>query len=154
MLDCIFCKIVARQEKSYTFWEDDKHIAFLSIFPNTQGTSVVIPKQHYPSYAFDLPDQVLTELIIATKNVAKHLDECFQDVGRTAMVLEGFGVNHVHAKLYPMHGTAEMGEWKPIKSNVDKYFHTYEGYISSHDFQNITPKELDDTFQKLHRNPI
>src|ERR1700693_4510408 len=98
MKDCIFCKIANGTEKSYTFWEDDKHIAFLSIFPNTQGTTVVIPKQHYPSYAFDLPDQVLSELVIAAKKVAKHIDRSFHDVGRTAMVLEGFGIDHVHAK--------------------------------------------------------
>lgn len=48
------------------------------------------------------------------------------------MVFEGFGVDHVHAKLYPMHGT-KMEKWKPIESAQEKYFTKYEGYISSHD---------------------
>jgi histidine triad (HIT) family protein len=143
MEDCIFCKIVERKEKSYIFWEDDKHIAFLSIFPNTLGTTVVIPKKHYSSYAFDLADEVLQELVIATKKVARHLDKVLEDVGRTAMVFEGFGVDHVHAKLFPMHGTASLKKWVPIKSNVDKYFHAYEGYISSHDFKRANPDDLD-----------
>lgn len=143
MTDCIFCKIVDGTEKSYIFWEDEKHIAFLSIFPNTLGASVVIPKQHFPSYAFDLSDEVLSELMIASKKVAKILDDKFEDVGRTAMVFEGYGVNHVHAKLFPMHGTSVAKVWTPIKSNVDKYFDKYEGYISSHDFKKADSEELE-----------
>jgi hypothetical protein len=49
------------------------------------------------------------------------------------MIFEGFGVDHVHAKLFPMHGTAELQEWRQMNSDVDKYFDEYEGYISSHD---------------------
>ncbi len=143
MSDCIFCKIVEGTEKSYTFWEDEKHIAFLSIFPNTLGASVVVPKEHFPSYAFDLSDEVLSELMIASKKVAKILDDKFEDVERTAMVFEGYGVNHVHAKLFPMHGTATAKAWTPIKSNIDKYFDKYEGYISSHDFKKADSQDLE-----------
>ena len=134
MTNCIFCKIVSGEAPSQKIWENENHLAFLSIFPNTEGVTVVIPKVHYPSYAFDLPDAALTELILATKQVAKLLDAKLDDVGRTAMVFEGFGVDHVHAKLFPMHGT-KMPDWKPIESNnVQKYFEKYEGYISSHDY--------------------
>ena len=85
--------------------ENDDFMAFLTIFPNTLGASVVIPKQHYSSYAFELSDQVLINLVLYTKQVALKLDRYFDDVGRTAMVFEGFGVDHVHAKLFPMHQT-------------------------------------------------
>lgn len=134
-LDCIFCQIVSGEVQSHRIWEGGQHIAFLSRFPNTEGTTVVIPKEHHPSYAFDLPDEILTRLILATKEVAKLLDSKLEDVGRTAMVFEGYGVDHVHAKLFPMHGTADQNEWKKIESNVDKYFDNYEGYISSHDYK-------------------
>jgi histidine triad (HIT) family protein len=63
------------------------------------------------------------------------LDLKLKDVGRTAVVFEGFGVDHVHAKLFPLHGTSNMKKWKPIKSNVDKFFDKYEGYVSSHDYK-------------------
>ena len=131
--DCVFCKIVDGQLPSHKIWEDKMHLAFLSIFPNTEGATVVIPKKHYPSYAFDLENEVLINLILATKKVAKLLDNVFVDVGRTGMVFEGFGVDHVHSKLFPLHGT-KMKEWKPLHSNIDKYFKKYEGYISSHDY--------------------
>lgn len=127
---------------AHQIWSDEKYLAFLSIYPNTEGVSVVIPKEHYSSYAFDLPDEVLSGLTLATKQVGKLLDEAWPDVGRTAMVFEGFGVDHIHAKLFPMHGTAELDTWQPIHSEVDKYFDRYEGYISSHDHQRADDKEL------------
>jgi len=133
MTDCIFCKIVKGELPCHKIWEDDKHLAFLSIFPNTEGFSVVIPKKHYPSYSFDLPDEVLKDLIIATKKVAKKLDAVFDDVSRTGMFFEGFGVDHVHSKLFPMHGTENLDEWKPIESKKVTFFEKYPGYLSSHD---------------------
>jgi diadenosine tetraphosphate (Ap4A) HIT family hydrolase len=114
--DCIFCKIVAGEAPCNKIWEDEKHTAFLSIFPNTPGFSVVITKEHYSSYAFELPDQVLADLVLAVKKVAKLIDSKLPDVGRTGMIFEGFGVDHVHAKLFPMHGT-KSEEWKQHKSS-------------------------------------
>ena len=149
MTDCIFCKIVKGEAPSHKVWEDEKHLAFLSIFPNTEGVTVVIPKTHYASYVFDLSDEVLSELILATKKVAKLLDSKLDDVGRTAMIFEGFGVDHIHAKLFPMHGTSNMKEWKPIESSIDKYFEKYEGYISSHDYKKADDIRLAELASKL-----
>jgi len=134
---------------SFKVWEDLEHVAFLSIFPNTDGVTVVTTKKHYPSYAFDLPDQILSKLILATKKVAKLLDAKLDDVGRTALVFEGFGVDHVHSKLYPMHGTKNMAEWKPIESKIEKFFTQYEGYISSHDYKREDDKKLADLAKKI-----
>jgi diadenosine tetraphosphate (Ap4A) HIT family hydrolase len=142
MTDCIFCSMVQGEAPCYTIWEDEHHLAFLSIYPNTEGFSVVIPKQHYASYAFDLPDDVLSALVLAAKQVGRLLDRKLKDVGRTGMIFEGFGVDHVHAKLFPMHGTAHLDAWRPIIGEVDKYFETYEGYISSHDWRRADDQAL------------
>lgn len=146
---CIFCQIVSGEAPSHKVWEDEKFLAFLSIFPNTEGVTVVIPKAHFSSYIFDLPDNVRNELILAAKKVAKLLDEKLPDVGRTGMVFEGFGVDHVHAKLFPMHGTADMSEWRSIASKVDKYFERYEGYLSSHDYERANDEDLARLARKL-----
>jgi len=147
-MDCIFCKIVKGEAPAHKIWEDEKHLAFLSIFPNTEGFSVVITKEHYSSYAFDLPDKVLADLIIAAKKTAKLIDAKLEDVGRTALIFEGFGVDHIHAKLFPMHGTKESA-WRPIESSVGKYFKKYEGYISSHDYERADDKELAKLSKKI-----
>jgi len=132
--DCIFCKIASGDAPAHTIWESDTHTAFLSIFPNTEGFSVVIPKKHVGSYVFDQQDEDIIKLMLATKQVAKLLDEKLEDVGRTGMMFEGYGVDHLHSKLFPMHGTADMSKWQKQSSDVDKYFDVYEGYISSHDY--------------------
>ncbi len=149
MDNCIFCKIVKGDISSYKVWEDNLNLAFLSIFPNTEGVTVVVTKKHYPSYFAELPDNVLHNLMSAVKKVSKLLDSKLEDVGRTGMIFEGFGVDHVHAKLYPMHGTANIENWEPIESSIDKYFKQYQGYLSSHDYRGISKEELEKTYKKI-----
>lgn len=141
--DCIFCQIVAGEMPAPKIWEDEKHLAFLSIFPNTPGFSVVIPKKHYSSYAFAQDDRVLSDLIIATKKVAKLLDTYYEDTKRTGMFFEGFGVDHLHSKLSPMHGTSELKWWEKIESpDEDVFFEKYPGYLSSQDSKRADDDEL------------
>ncbi len=142
-LDCVFCNIVERKTKAHIIWEDEKHMAFLSIFPNTLGLSVVIPKKHYPSDAFQLTDEALTDLVIAAKIVGNILTNKLKGVGRTALVFEGFGINHVHAKLFPMHGTENIKKWQPVLSKKAIFFNQYEGYISTHDCERANDEKLE-----------
>ncbi len=141
--NCIFCKIVKGEAPSHKIWEDEKHLAFLSIFPNTKGFTVVITRDHYPSYAFENSDEVLCSLTLAAKRVGKLLDIAFEDVGRTGMFYEGFGVNHLHAKLFPMHGTGNMEKWQPVKNELKVFFDQYPGFLSSHDSERADDIELE-----------
>lgn len=147
---CPFCQIIKGKAPCHKIWEDDKHIAFLSIFPNTPGFTVVATKLHLSSYVLDLPDDVLSNLILASKAVANILDTTFDDVGRTGLILEGFGVDHAHTKLFPMHGT-KAEKWERRRSNVDKFFTHYEGYISSHDYKRADDRELAQLALKIRR---
>ena len=132
----------------HKIWEDEKHLAFLTIFPNTEGFSVVITKDHQPSYLFDLDDEVMVGLVRAAKETAKLIDSKLEDVGRTGMIFEGFGIDHIHAKLFPMHGT-KSDEWMQRKSNLDKYFDQYEGYVSSHDYKRVDDETLARLAEKI-----
>lgn len=131
---CIFCEIVAgRFETPGIFWEDEEFMAFLSIDPNTKGFSCVIPKEHHGSDVLKMPDDVLRRFIIASKKVAKILENYFEDVGRVGLLMEGTGIDHAHIKLVPLHGTQELkrGEWKQYLSEKEFWFDTYEGWICS-----------------------
>lgn len=133
--DCLFCKFAAGEIPCHRVWEDDKHLAFLTIFPNTEAFTVIITKDHNPSDALENDDAVLAELVLAAKKVAVKIKKAYVgDVGRVGLMLEGFGVDHLHAKLFPMHGTGNLTEWKQIESHKpDEYFDKYPGYMSSHD---------------------
>lgn len=148
-MSCVFCEIVAGNVPCHKIWEDADHLAFLSIYPNTPGFSVVIPKRHVTSYLFAQDDDVVTALVLASKRVALLLDEALEDVGRTGMIFEGYGVDHLHAKLFPMHGTGQHSAFKPIGSSVNKYFDRYEGYISSHDYKRENDSVLADLAAKI-----
>lgn len=140
--------MVKGEAPCHKIWEDEKHLAFLSIYPNTEGFSVVITKTHYPSYNFDLPDDVLKDFIVAIKKVAKLLDAKLGDVGRTGLIFEGMQIDHAHAKLFPMHGT-DPKNWKAVGSHVDKYFDVYEGYISSHNGPRTDDSKLAELAKKI-----
>jgi len=146
--DCVFCKITKNILPAKIILEDDNHLAFLANRPNTEGFTVVITKNHYDSYFAELPTEVLRDLSIFCSRTAKLLDETFTDVGRTGLIFEGFGVNHIHAKLIPLHGTKDS-EWQKKISPVDKYFDHYEGYISSHDYGEADRPEIALTYSKF-----
>jgi histidine triad (HIT) family protein len=153
--DCIFCQIAQGTMPAHTVWESENHQAFLSIFPNTEGFTVVIPKDHHDSYAFANSDEVLTDLIVATKKVAQLLDGYFDDVARCGMFFEGYGVDHLHSKLYPMHGTADMSQWQPIDSQQsDRYFEQYPGYLSSNNGKRADDAALAELAKKIRATQL
>ena len=130
---CVFCEIVSGNIPSSVFWENKNHMAFLSIDPNTEGFSCVIPKKHFESNPLEIPDKTLGELIIASKKVAKILENYYKDVGRIGIVIEGLGINHAHIKLIPMHGTGKLktGVWEQALNKKEIWLDKYEGYITS-----------------------
>ncbi|MBS3072492.1 HIT domain-containing protein [Candidatus Pacearchaeota archaeon] len=128
MENCIFCKIVKGEIPSVKIWEDKNFLAILDVFPNTKGMALVLTKKHFDSYAFDMNDKNYSDLMLASKKVARLLESGLK-VKRVAMVMEGLGVNHVHVKLYPLHGINEKFKETWAKEKV--FFDKYEGYIST-----------------------
>ncbi len=142
--NCIFCAIIVGAEPCHKIWEDDNHLAFLSIYPNTPGATIVITKKHYPSDVFSLPGPIYAGLMEASRIVTAHLNKYFRDVGRTGMIVEGFGIDHAHAKLYPMHGT-KMKRWRPILSDQPRFNEIYDGFLTSAD----GPRADDRTLEQI-----
>ncbi len=149
--DCVFCKIVSGEVHSFKVWESEDHLAFLSIYPNTRGVTVVIPKVHFDSYIFHMQNQDYASLLAAAKQVGLLLDEKLE-VGRTAMITEGFGVNHVHVKLFPLHGTKKDSHWIPVHSPDEMkeiIFDEYQGYVSSHDASRAPNSDLEEIMKLI-----
>ena len=46
--NCIFCKIVAKQQKANIIFEDSLSIATLDIYPAVKGHTIFMLKEHYP----------------------------------------------------------------------------------------------------------
>ena len=152
--DCIFCLIAQGKAPHHEVWSSDTHLAFLSIFPNTEGFTVIIPREHYDSYAFEQDNKVLTDLVLATKKVANILDGYFDDVSRCGMFFEGYGVDHLHSKLFPMHGTGSLDQWAQIESGShnDEYFEKYPGYLSSNSSHRANDAQLAELAEKIRKS--
>ena len=148
-MDCVFCKIANGEIKAVTIWEDNKYKAILDINPNVKGMTLVLTKDHYDSYAFDMPDNIYLEFMTATKKIAKMLEKGL-DVTRVAMVMEGLGINHAHIKLYPVYGLEEKFVETWAKEKV--FFKKYEGYISTQLGPQASAEELQKVAEEIRSN--
>ena len=138
MENCLFCKIVRNELPRVILSEDEKHMAIMDLYPNTKGVTVVITKNHFDSDATDMPERDFSDLMLFVKKTAKILEKGL-DVQRVSLVMEGLGINHVHVKLYPLHGLTEkfVQMWHPDKIFFDKY----EGYITTQIGPEVTMEE-------------
>lgn len=144
--DCLFCKIIAGEIPSTKIWEDEDFIAIMDINPNSEGVTLVIPKDHYDSDPTDMPDEIYSKLFLATKKIVKMLERGL-DVKRVSIVVEGMGINHVHVKLYPLHGLDE--KFTEMWAAEKIYFDKYEGYISTQLGPQKTQEELEKVAEKI-----
>lgn len=69
MEDCIFCKIVNGEAKSWKVYEDDLIMAFFDISVASEGHTLIIPKKHYENI-YDIPEKEICELIKVVKKLA------------------------------------------------------------------------------------
>ena len=147
--NCIFCKIIAGKIPSVKLVEDEKHLVIMDLNPNMEGMSLVLTKDHYDSDATDMPDKEYSDLMLYAKKTAKILEKGL-GVLRVAIVMEGLGVNHVHIKLYPIHGLNE--KFEEMWANDKVYFDKYIGYISTQLGPETSTEERQEIANKIRKN--
>ncbi|KAJ1855231.1 hypothetical protein LPJ57_007331 [Coemansia sp. RSA 486] len=145
MSDCIFCQIASGTAPSHKVLEDSEHLAFLSIFPNTPGFTVVIPKQHMHSDVLALDDDAYTKLLLFAKRVDCLLRKGL-GVDRCALAVEGMMINHAHAKLIPMHG---LNGRTQVVSEDTIFLEQYLGYITTMEGPRCADEQLAAIAQKI-----
>lgn len=128
MPETLFDKIIRNEIPNYKVWEDDNFLAFLTPFPNTPGLTVVIPKENPGDYIFDIDSKMYVAFLNAVKHVANLLEKALE-VKRVALVFEGTGVAHVHAKLYPLYG--ELASQTDVWSKDKEFVEEYRGWITT-----------------------
>lgn len=74
-MDCIFCKIVAKQVPAKIVYEDDQMLAFHDINPSAPIHILMIPKQHIESLAtINAKDSVvLAAMLVRITQIARDL---------------------------------------------------------------------------------
>lgn len=106
-MDCIFCKIISKQESADIVYEDEQFISFKDINPDAPVHLLVVPKKHIPSVN-DLKSKHINltgKLILTAKKIAEqeNIAEGYKlkfNIGRKGGQL----VDHLHLHL--------LGGWK------------------------------------------
>ena len=110
MQDSIFTKIIKGEIPSHKVYEDEKTLAFLDIFPTTEGHTLVIPKKQV-EFIWDLPEQEYVALMVSVQKVGNRLREVTGKHYVGTMVI-GTDVPHAHVHVVPFE------EVKDIKAVV------------------------------------
>ena len=102
----IFSKIISGEIASYKIAENEKFFAFLDIMPLAVGHTLVVPKKEI-DYIFDLPENLLAEMMVFSKNVAKKIEKSIE-CDRIGVSVIGLEVPHAHIHLIPINSIADM----------------------------------------------
>ena len=113
----IFTKIINGEIPSYKVAENDNFYAFLDINPLQKGHTLIVPKLAEPEadYIFDLDDDVLSEMLVFSKQVAKGIKVAVE-CKRVGVAVIGLEVPHVHMHLIPIIKEGDMSFANPKMS--------------------------------------
>jgi histidine triad (HIT) family protein len=117
MEDSIFTKIINGDIHSYKIAENDKFLAFLDLMPLRIGHTLVVPKNQI-DYIYDLSDEILGELMVFSKIVAKKIETKIK-CKRIGVAVIGLEVPHAHIHLIPIDSISDM-DFKQPKLSLEK----------------------------------
>lgn len=126
----LFSKIIAGEIPSYTIAESDHFFAFLDIFPLQRGHVLVVPKIEVDKI-FDVPDDLLKEILIFAKPIAHAIEKSFP-CNRVAMVTVGLEVPHAHLHLIPINEAKDIEFSQPKLKLSKEEFETIQKAIQMH----------------------
>ena len=110
----IFTRIIKGEIPSYKVAENDKFYAFLDINPLQKGHTLVVPKLAEPEadYIFDLDEDILSEMLVFSKQVAQGI-KATTNCKRVGVAVIGLEVPHVHMHLIPINQEGDMSFSNP-----------------------------------------
>jgi histidine triad (HIT) family protein len=107
----IFTRIINGEIPCHKIAENDKFLAFLDIMPLRDGHVLVIPKTEI-DYIFDIDDDLLGEMMIFAKQVARKIKTAIP-CNRIGVTVIGLEVPHAHIHLIPINTLSDMDFTKP-----------------------------------------
>ena len=130
--DNIFARILRGEIPSVTVWEDDHVLAFMDVFPQSEGHVLIISKTSTARTLLDIEPDVLTRLSAATQRTARAVQKALAPEGFQVMQLNGEAggqtVFHLHFHIIPRwsdrpmkgHGQAPMADAAILRGLADR----------------------------------
>ena len=124
----IFAKILRGEIPKVTVWEDDAVLAFMDVFPQSEGHVLIISKTSTAPTLLEIEPEVLSTLTAATKRTARAVEKALKPDGFSIMQFNGEAggqtVFHLHFHVIPRwsdralkgHGHAPMADTETLKA--------------------------------------
>ncbi|MGE0408208.1 MAG: HIT family protein [Amphiplicatus sp.] len=111
--DNIFAKILRGDLPCAKVYEDARVLAFMDLFPQSEGHTLVIPKKAKAVNIFDIHADELKILIEGVRKIAKAVDKALSPAGLRIMQFNGAesgqSVFHIHFHIIPVYAGIPLG---------------------------------------------
>ena len=130
--DNIFARILRGDIPSVTVWEDDHILAFMDVFPQSEGHVLIISKTSTARTLLEIEPDALARLTAALQRTARAVEKALAPEGFQIMQLNGDAggqtVFHLHFHIIPRwaeramkgHGHAPMAEATELRRLADR----------------------------------
>ncbi|MFX1578114.1 MAG: HIT family protein [Promethearchaeota archaeon] len=110
--NCIFCKIVRGEMPASIIFEDEQSIAFMDVFPITEGHCLLIPRKHYENM-LDVDPEVVAHLAKILADLTRRVKKATGAEGILNTVANGESagqeVPHLHFHVIPRNKDSQFG---------------------------------------------
>ena len=130
--DNIFAKILRGEIPSVKVWEDDHVLAFMDVFPQSEGHVLVISKTSTAPSLLEIEPEALARLAAAVQRAARAVEKALSPEGIQVMQFNGEAggqtVFHLHFHIIPRwadrpmkgHGHAPMADAAALRRLADR----------------------------------
>ncbi|HBV11758.1 MAG TPA: HIT family protein [Brevundimonas sp.] len=131
-LDNIFAKILRGDMPSVKVWEDDDVLAFMDVFPQSEGHVLIVSKTSTARNILEIEPEALAKLTAAVQRTARAVEKALKPEGLSLMQFNGDAggqtVFHLHFHIVPRwsdrpmkgHGHAPMADAEQLKTLAEK----------------------------------
>ena len=128
----IFARIIRGDMPSVKVFEDDHVLAFMDVFPQSEGHVLIISKTSCARTILDIEADALARVTEATRQIARAAEKALKPDGVTVMQFNGAAggqtVFHLHFHVIPRwenrqmkgHGHAPMADMEELKVTAAK----------------------------------
>jgi len=128
----IFAKILRGDIPSVKVWEDDHVLAFMDVFPQSEGHVLIIAKHSQARNLLEIEPEVLARMTAALQRTAKAVEKALKPEGLSILQFNGEAggqtVFHLHFHIVPRwadremkgHGHAPMADTTTLRALADR----------------------------------
>jgi histidine triad (HIT) family protein len=114
----LFSKIIAWEIPSFKIYEDEYTFAFLDIFPQTPGHTLIVPKCEVDHFS-DVPEPYYSAIFQTAKKLSPAIQKATA-CNRVCTLFLGYEIPHCHYHLLPSNSLEDIHWRKMPQADMDE----------------------------------